>query len=97
MNQNQSKKEIVLDPFEAKLEKSFSDESWVELTNEEDRQKAVTAAKAVKSERTNIRLSLEDVIAIKKKAREYGLGYQTLIASVIHQYVTGRLIEADKA
>jgi predicted DNA binding CopG/RHH family protein len=66
----------------------------VEVTDPAERQKAMVAAKSTKSERTNIRLSLEDVVGIKKKASEYGLGYQTLIASIVHQYVTGRLVEA---
>lgn len=95
MNKTKAKKEAILDPFETELENSFSNDSWVEVTDSKERQKAMMAAKSTKSERTNIRLSLEDIVGIKKKASEHGLGYQTLIASIVHQYVTGRLIAAD--
>ena len=39
----------------------------------------------------NIRLSSGDLNDIRVKALEEGVPYQTLIASVLHKYVTGRL------
>jgi predicted DNA binding CopG/RHH family protein len=44
--------------------------------------------------RVNIRLSSKDLEAIQKRALEEGLPYQTLIASLLHKYVSGRLREA---
>ena len=44
-----------------------------------------------KNSRINIRLSENDLQAIQTKAIQEGLPYQTLIASVLHKYVTGRL------
>jgi predicted DNA binding CopG/RHH family protein len=41
----------------------------------------------------NIRLSSGDLSDIQVKALEEGVPYQTLIASVLHKYVTGRLSE----
>lgn len=41
----------------------------------------------------NIRLSSGDLSDIQVKALEEGIPYQTLIASVLHKYVTGRLRE----
>ena len=41
----------------------------------------------------NIRLSSGDLSDIQVKALEEGIPYQTLIASVLHKYVTGRLAE----
>jgi hypothetical protein len=41
----------------------------------------------------NIRLSALDLLDIQAKALEEGLPYQTLIASVLHKYVTGKLSE----
>ena len=41
--------------------------------------------------RVNIRLSRTDLNGIQVKAVEEGLPYQTLIASVLHKYVTGSL------
>ncbi|HUT45867.1 MAG TPA: hypothetical protein VMX36_06245 [Sedimentisphaerales bacterium] len=48
-----------------------------------------------KDKRVNIRMSEKDLIGLQKKAMEEGLPYQTLISSVLHRYVNGRLV--DKA
>ena len=58
-------------------------------------QKYKDAARAtfVKDRRVNIRLSSTDLIGIQARAAEEGVPYQTLIASVLHKYVTGRLVE----
>ena len=44
-----------------------------------------------KDKRLNIRISSKDLEGIQKKAIEEGLPYQTLISSIIHKYVSGRL------
>jgi predicted DNA binding CopG/RHH family protein len=58
-----------------------------------DQFKAVARATAIKDKRVNIRLSSADLQDIQIKALEEGLPYQTLITSVLHKYVTGRLTE----
>ncbi|MDY7574117.1 CopG family antitoxin [Actimicrobium sp. CCI2.3] len=55
--------------------------------------KAVARATGIKDRRVNIRLSSDDLNTIQAKALEQGIPYQTLIASVLHKYVTGRLAE----
>lgn len=55
--------------------------------------KAAARATAIKDRRVNIRLSSIDLNDIQAKALEEGIPYQTLIASVLHKYVTGRLAE----
>ena len=57
--------------------------------------KAAARATAIKDRRVNIRLSSGDLQDIQVKALEEGLPYQTLIASVLHKYVTGRLADRD--
>lgn len=47
-----------------------------------------------KDRRINIRLSSPVLLDLQARAVEEGLPYQTLIASVLHKYVTGRLIES---
>jgi predicted DNA binding CopG/RHH family protein len=47
-----------------------------------------------KDRRLNIRVSSKDLEAIQKRALEEGLPYQTLISSLLHKYVSGRLKEA---
>ena len=46
-----------------------------------------------KDRRLNIRLSSKDLEAIQKRALAEGLPYQTLIASLLHRYASGRLKE----
>lgn len=55
--------------------------------------KAAAHATAIKDRRVNIRLSSGDLSDIQVKALEQGVPYQTLIASVLHKYVSGRLVE----
>ena len=42
-----------------------------------------------KNERMNIRISRTDLNRIRAKAAEEGIPYQTLVASLIHKYVSG--------
>ena len=46
-----------------------------------------------KDKRINIRLSGRDLMAIQKRALEEGMPYQTLVASIIHKYASGRLYD----
>jgi predicted DNA binding CopG/RHH family protein len=55
--------------------------------------RAAARATAIKDRRVNIRLSSNDLREIQARALAEGLPYQTLIASVLHKYVTGRLTE----
>lgn len=46
-----------------------------------------------KKQRVNIRMSSLDLADIQAKAAEEGIPYQTLMASVLHKFATGRLRE----
>ena len=48
-----------------------------------------------KDARINIRLSSRDLRGLQKKALSEGIPYQTLVASILHKYVEGRLHESD--
>jgi predicted DNA binding CopG/RHH family protein len=43
--------------------------------------------------RVNIRIARRDLEGIQKRALAEGIPYQTLIASVLHKYVSGRLVD----
>ncbi len=58
------------------------------------RLKEAARATFIKDRRINVRLSSPDLKDIQARAAEEGVPYQTLIASVLHKYVTGRLSEA---
>ncbi len=55
--------------------------------------KAAATATFLKEKRINIRLSTPDLMDIQARALEEGMPYQTLIASVLHKFVAGHLIE----
>lgn len=55
--------------------------------------KAAATSTFIKDRRINIRLSSPDLMDIQARALEEGIPYQTFIASVLHKYVSGRLVE----
>jgi len=44
-----------------------------------------------KDQRINVRLTQHDLISLKAKAAHEGIPYQTLVASLIHKFVSGQL------
>lgn len=57
------------------------------------RHKEIAVATFKKDSRINIRISSKDLRALQKRALTEGVPYQTLIASVLHKFVDGRLVE----
>ena len=85
-----------LDSYEKDILKSYEKDEWVSVDNPEEKKKEYAQyAKStfLKNKRINIRISEKDFIDIKKKSLEEGLPYQTLISSIIHKYVSGKLTE----
>ena len=80
----------VLDAFEKGKLKSIATKGELEKL------KAAARATAIKNRRVNIRLSPIDLSDIQVKALEEGVPYQTLIASVLHKYVSGRFVEKSQ-
>lgn len=50
-----------------------------------------------KTKRINLRLTERDLQMARTRAAEEGLPYQTLLASIIHKYLTGRLVERTES
>ena len=48
-----------------------------------------------KDRRINIRLAARDLEAIQQRALIEGVPYETLIASILHKYAAGRLVDKD--
>jgi len=57
--------------------------------------KSAAEATFKKDARINIRLSSRDLRAIQSRALKEGIPYQTLVSSVLHKYVDGRLVEKN--
>ncbi len=78
---------------EKAIEASFARGEWKSVGKAESRRtQNVFRAALQKSKRVNIRISPKDLDGIQQKAVEEGIPYQTLMASVIHKYVSGRLV-----
>ena len=87
-------KETLLDKEELAQEKEIEKGEWVSVPNmeEEIKKHQVEARNFVaKNKKINIRLSEWDLNKIKIRAAEEGLPYQTLVSSLIHKYVTGKI------
>ena len=57
------------------------------------RHKEYAKAMLKKDARINIRLPSKDLRGLQKRALSEGIPYQTLVASILHKYVEGRLHE----
>ncbi len=82
-----------LNKEEKEILESYENDEWVSISDEFDIKKHRLAAKNTfkKDKRVNIRISKMDLDLIQEKALIEGLPYQTLMSSVLHKYVTGRL------
>jgi predicted DNA binding CopG/RHH family protein len=59
----------------------------------QQRHKKYAKAMLQKDARINIRLPSKDLRGLQKRALSEGIPYQTLIASILHKYIEGRLHE----
>jgi predicted DNA binding CopG/RHH family protein len=75
---------------------SYEQGEWqsVKTLREDLRQyQAAAAAMLEQSGQVSIALSDEDLRVIQRKARESGVPYQKFIANVVHEFVSGHLVE----
>ena len=86
---------MKLEADEKELLESVDRGEWKSFGGKRERTRYARYAKATfrKDRRLNIRLSSKDLEAIQKRALAEGLPYQTLIASLLHKYASGRLKE----
>ena len=85
-----------LDHEEQELLDAFDSGTLTQVANldsELERHKEYATATFQKDARINIRISSKDLRLIQKRALSEGLPYQTLISSLLHKYVEGRLEE----
>jgi predicted DNA binding CopG/RHH family protein len=79
----------TLDVFEQEIE--YNAEQFVPLSEDEKTEVETIINAANKTKNINIRISAYDLEKAKQKSMEEGIPYQTLISSVIHKYITGKL------
>ena len=87
------------DDEERSLIESIENGEWVPVGNlqsEIDEAKEIARATRTKDTRINIRLASSDLKALKTKALEEGIPYQTLVSSVLHKYASDKLVNNKK-
>ena len=83
---------------ELELLESIENGDWKSIKNmeeEKERYQEYAANALRKDKRVNIRMSERDLKELQKKALEEGIPYQTLISSLLHKYINGRLIDIN--
>lgn len=91
--------DVELDEEESDLLESYERGEWVPVADMEAKiAEHQEAARNFfrKDRRVNIRISNRDILALQEIAQEEGIPYQTLMASILHKYVTGRLVERPR-
>jgi predicted DNA binding CopG/RHH family protein len=89
-------KKYNLDPEETELLDSIEAGEWTSVDNVQEeilRHQEIAKNTLKKDKRVNLRMSSKDLEAIKTYAVEEGLPYQTLMSSVLHKFITGRLVD----
>ena len=90
---------VKLDKEEKELLESFDRDEWKPVANQESeakRYREYARATFKKDMRVNIRISKKDLEALQTRALQEGIPYQTLIGSVLHKFVDGRLVEKGR-
>ena len=81
---------------EKELYESIENDEWEAVKNFYDlRNDLKKAAKTMlmKKEKIDVILAKQDINNLKAKAFEEGMGYEAFAGSVLHKYLTGRLVE----
>ncbi len=88
----------IIDKDEKELINSIENDEWVPVKNAAELKKIFKKAArttSIKDQRMNIRIAKRDIQSLKAKALEEGMPYQTLVSSILHKYITGKLTEKN--
>ncbi len=81
-----------LDAFEADILESVENGEWQSRGNIDERIKELQSyVKNQKKKAISIRVSENDIYALKKKALESGVPYQNIIQMLIHQFASDKI------
>jgi predicted DNA binding CopG/RHH family protein len=90
---------LKLDKEEKELLESYERGEWKSVNNlkeEIEKHRGYARQTLKKDKRINIRISSMVLDELQTRAVEDGMPYQTLISSILHRFVTGRLIEKPR-
>jgi predicted DNA binding CopG/RHH family protein len=86
-----SMKKNNLDDYEKEIENQSSE--YISVTGRKRRRVESIIERSRKTKNINIRISEFDLEKLRERSEEEGIPYQTLIASLLHKYVTNQLVE----
>ena len=84
-------KKVKLDKFENEIEKQA--DNFVKISKSKKQKIENIIDRANEKISVTLRLNNQDLELIKTRASEEGLPYQTLISSILHKFVSNRLID----
>jgi predicted DNA binding CopG/RHH family protein len=82
-----------LDSFERQIEKAAN--AYLPVSKKKKRKVESMIDRIRKSRTVNIRIAESVLEELKRRSKEEGLPYQTLISSILHKYVTNRLVDEE--
>ena len=92
------KQDYVLDEYEQEIFDAVEAGTLKPVKNEKEEiayLKQMAANTLAKTRRVNIRMTAMTLEGMQAKAAVEGLPYQTLMASVLHKYASGRLVDSS--
>jgi predicted DNA binding CopG/RHH family protein len=87
----QVKQRINLDRQEKQVESAIH--SYVPISGAKRRKIETILDATRKTKNINIRISQQDLENLRRSAEQEGIPYQTLISSVLHKFLAGRLVD----
>ena len=90
-------KKTNLSDEEQKILSTYGRGELVSVTSENMKKALVLSARNtfLKDRRVNIRMTGKDLELLQERALLEGIPYQTLMSSVLHKYVHGRLVDRN--
>ena len=85
------KQKTNLDRYEKQIESEV--QSYVPISGTKRRKIETILDATRKTKNINIRISQQDLESLRLSAEQEGIPYQTLISSVLHKYLSGRLVD----
>jgi predicted DNA binding CopG/RHH family protein len=87
----EKKMNTALDEFESGIEKNSS--GYRSVSEKKHKRIESILEKSRKTKNINIRISEYDLAKLRERSDEEGIPYQTLVSSILHKYVSDRLVD----
>ena len=89
----EKQKTVVLEEYESEILEAYESGKLKPVTPQDDYQ-AMARNTMKKNRKINIRISENDLSALRRRAAREGIPYQTLVGSVLHKFASGLLLDA---